>query len=164
MRLEKKDWISPRTGFQEFVPQEFIAACAPDEYYRVYKFWCNFNAGRYVWIETNGAAGLQSSGNWVSNASQYAPGGPLDQTWASNRYNWGTFSPCNTYHEVRVKCNAEGNIIDGTDIKAIFPDGYVNTRTSARGAQPCVVWTNGGTNTHVTQSLDVDKYSVHSPS
>lgn len=27
MRLEKKDWISPRTNYQEFTPQEFIAGC-----------------------------------------------------------------------------------------------------------------------------------------
>ena len=39
MRLEKKDWISPRTNYQEFTPQEFIAACSPDKFERVYKFW-----------------------------------------------------------------------------------------------------------------------------
>ncbi len=162
MRLEKKDWISPRTGFQEFVPNEFIAACAADEYYRKYKFWCNFNAGRYVWIETNGTAGLQTSGNWITNESLYALGGPYDQTWASNRYNWGTFSPCGTYHEVRVPCDAAGNPTE--DINSIFPAGYVNTRARTTGAQSCFVWTNGGTNTHVTQHLDVEDYSIHNPS
>lgn len=160
----KKEWISPRTNYQEFVPQEFIAACAPDEFERVYKFWCNFNAGNYVYIETNGTPGLQVSGNWISNPANYALGGPYDQTWASTRSHWGTFTPCNTYHEVRVKCDANGNIIDGTNIKAIFPDGYVNTRQRVAGAQQCVVWTDGGTNTHVTQHLDVEDFSIHNPS
>ena len=159
MRLEKKDWISPRTNYQEFTPQEFIAACAPDEYYRVYKFWCNFNAGNYVWLETNGQAGLQSSGNWTVTSTEY------DHTWASQRSKWGSFSPCGQYHEVKVPCDASGNPTGGVDIKTIFPDGYVSFYTSSkRPYQSCVVWTDGGTNTHVTQHLDVEDFSIHNPS
>ena len=155
----KKQWTKPFVGVQEFVPQEFIAACAADEYYRVYKFWCNFNAGRYVWIETNGTPGLQSSGNWFNN---WETDLRYDRTWASRRDAWGTFSPCGSYHEVSIPCDASGNPKE--DINEIFPAGYVNTRTSARGAQSCYVWTDGGTNTHVTQHLDVSDYEIKNPS
>ena len=49
MRLEKKDWISPRTNYQEFVPQDFIAAC--------YHVDCKTDARNgwylYVYLDSN---------------------------------------------------------------------------------------------------------------
>lgn len=161
METMKKEWGKPLTGIQEFAPQEFIAACAPDKFERVYKFWCNFDAGSYVWLETNGQAGLQTSGNWVNN---WETDLRFDRTWASTRARWGNFHACNAYHEVRVECDAAGNIIDGTNIKSIFPDGWINTRARAAGAQQCVVWTDNWTNTHVTQHLDVDDFHIANPS
>ena len=162
METMKKEWGKPLTSVQEFVPQEFIAACAPDEMYRIYHFECYSTKGRYVWIETNGTSGLQSSGNWISNPATYAPGGPYDQTWASSRDHWGTFGPCHQTHDVRIEVNPDGSLKE--DINNYFPRGYINSRTSARGASPCYVWTANGTNTHVADNLDFNDYEIHNPS
>ena len=162
METMKKEWGKPLTSVQEFVPQEFIAACAPDEMYRIYHFECTSTNGPYVYIETNGTPGLQVSGNWISNPANYAPGGPYDQTWASQRSHWGTFTPCHETHDVRIECNPDGSLKE--DINNYFPAGYINTRQRARGAQDCFVWTDGGTNTHVADHLDFNDYDIHNPS
>ncbi|MBR1719881.1 MAG: hypothetical protein IJ726_05620 [Phocaeicola sp.] len=67
MRLEKKDWISPRTGFQEFTPQEFIAGC--------YHVHCKTDASngnyRYVYLDSNGDGILNDGDGLIYSA---APG------------------------------------------------------------------------------------------
>lgn len=158
----KKNYQKPVMLAERFVANHYVAACDPDEVYRIYHFECTSSKGRYVWIETNGTPGLQSSGNWISNESSYAPGGPFDQTWASSRYYWGTFGPCGETHDVRIDCNPDGSLKE--DINNYFPAGYINSRASARGASDCFVWTNNGTNTHVADHLDVNNYSIHNPS
>ena len=157
METMKKQWGKALVGVQEFVPQEYIAACAADEYYRVYKFWCDFEAGNYVWLETNGTPGLQSSGNWTTTSSVY------DHTWASQRPNWGSFSPCGGYHEVKIPCDASGNLAE--PVENYFPKGYVSYyKSSNRPYQECYIWTDNGTNTHVTKQLSFDDYHISNPS
>lgn len=158
----KKIYEKPVMQAERFVANHYVAACDPDEFYRLYKFECESTYGSYVWIETNGTSGLQSAGNWISNASLYAPGGPYDQTWASTRDNWGSFGACHQTHEVRIDCNPDGSLKE--DINKYFPKGYINWRKSASGAKDCFVWTNNGTNTHVADHLDVNDYSIHNPS
>ena len=159
--MEKKVYSKPLMFAEEFVPQEYIAACSPDETYRVYHFECS-SSGSYVWIETNGNPGLQTSGNWISNSSLYGPGGQYDQTWASSRYYWGTFRACHKTHDVKINCAPDGSLLE--DINNYFPAGYINSRARARGAHSCYVWTDGGTNTHVADKLDFQDYSIHNPS
>lgn len=47
-----KKYVKPMLQAEEFVPQEYVAAC--------YIVNCNFPNGSSVWLETNGVAGLQS--------------------------------------------------------------------------------------------------------
>lgn len=160
--MERKEYKKPVMFAEQFVPQEYVAGCAPDEMYRIYHFQCDATYGQYVYIETNGTPGLQCSGNWISNPSNYAPGGPYDQTWASSRSHWGTFSACQQTHDVRIEVNPDGSLKE--DINNYFPAGYINWRQSSRGAQNCFVWTDNGSNTHVANSLNFDDYSLHNPS
>ena len=41
MESIKRKWGKPGLDVQVFVPNEFIAACAPDDVYVTYEFWCN---------------------------------------------------------------------------------------------------------------------------
>ena len=160
--MERKEYSKPFMFVEQFVPNRYVAGCAPDEMYRIYHFECDATYGQYVYIETNGTAGLQVSGNWISNPSSYAPGGPYDQTWASSRSHWGTFSACHQTHDVRIEVNPDGSLKE--DINTYFPKGYINTRQRASGAQDCYVWTENGTNTHVTNHLDFNDFDIHNPS
>ena len=67
----KKEWIRPLTMVQNFVPNEYVAACGESGV--VYKFKCDAGGGKsgYVYLETNGVKGLQDEG-W--NQDQYLSG------------------------------------------------------------------------------------------
>ena len=158
--MERKEYSKPFMFVEQFVPNRYVAGCAPDEMYRIYHFECYSTKGRYVWIETNGTAGLQTSGNWVN--SGYGPGERWDQTWASTRNNWGTFGPCYETHDVRIEVNPDGSLKE--DINTYFPKGYINTRARTTGASSCYVWTANGTNTHVADNLNFNDYEIHNPS
>ena len=159
MRLEKKNWISPRTGFQEFVPNEYCAPCGDGTTEVTYYFMCDCKVGSYVWLETNGTAGLQAKtetnfgleqGVWNRTDNRY------DLTWASRERRWGNFRPCGERHTVTVP--------KGTPIDDIFPYGYTSYYNTGRNATPVRVWTDNGTNTHVTTHLDASEYTPHNPS
>ena len=162
INMERKEYSKPFMFVEQFVPNRYVAGCAPDEMYRIYHFECTSTKGNYVWIETNGTYGLQSSGNWISNPASYAPGAAFDQTWASSRSHWGTFSACHQTHDVRIEVNPDGSLKE--DINNYFPKGYINTRQRASGAQDCYVWTDGGTNTHVANNLNFNDFDIHNPS
>lgn len=66
MRLEKKDWISPRTNYQEFTPQEFIAGC--------WIVHCNVNYG-YGWVDSNNNNQLDNGESLVSPTRQQSQPG-----------------------------------------------------------------------------------------
>lgn len=46
----KQVWSSPKTSFEQFVPQNYIAACGDTE--RVYKFVCDAPAGNLYYYKT----------------------------------------------------------------------------------------------------------------
>ena len=138
INMERKEYSKPFMFVEQFVPNRYVAGCAPDEMYRIYHFECTSTKGNYVWIETNGTYGLQSSGNWISNPASYAP------------------------DDVRIEVNPDGSLKE--DINTYFPKGYINDRRSATGASNCYVWTANGTNTHVADNLNFDDYDIHNPS
>lgn len=60
--MEKRKYVKPVLSGEEFVPQNYIAACGDSGI--VYKFKCDAGGGvsGYVYLETNGQAGLQRDG------------------------------------------------------------------------------------------------------
>ena len=76
----KQVWSSPKTSFEQFVPQNYIAACGDSGV--VYKFTCDAGGGAsgYVYLETNGQEGLQTGGY---NSDEYLSG----------------YHACSKYHE-----------------------------------------------------------------
>lgn len=142
MRLEKKDWISPRTGFQEFVPNEYCAPCGDGTTMVTYYFWCDAGAGDYkVWLDSNN-------------------NGELDQGIDTNITRNGTYSPCNESHTVTVP---KGQSIDST-----FPKGFMKATYMGYvygEAIPVRIWRGeDGKNVHCTTHLDESEFTPHNPS
>lgn len=158
--MEKKTYSKPTISAQRFEPQEYCVPCGDGATEVTYYFMCDCEVGSYVWLETNEKAGLQAKtetnffsreqGVWNRTDNNY------DLTWASRESRWGNFSPCRQRHQVTVPA--------GTSIDDIFPHGYVSYYTTGRNATPVRVWTDGGTNTHVTTHLDQSSYTPHNPS
>ncbi|MBQ9884296.1 MAG: hypothetical protein IJM43_07585 [Bacteroidaceae bacterium] len=157
METMKKQWGKALVGVQEFVPQEFIAACAPDQTYVTYKFWCNAGSGDYsVWEETNGVPGLQRSPEWNTEDWSWTP---ADKQWAGSNGQWGSYHPCNKAHEVTVK---KGESVDYT-----FPYGYIRKQGEYDPQTINVrLWLDDprGSNIHCTENLSMDEYTEHNPS
>ena len=76
----KKTWNEPKILVQQFVPNEYVAACGDEN--KVYKFTCDAGGGvsGNVYLETNGQDGLQTS--WIDGDT------PL-----------GGYHACGTTHE-----------------------------------------------------------------
>lgn len=92
--MEKMTWIRPMATVEQFMANEYIAACG-DKTPAVYKFTCNAGGGVYggAWRESNRVDGLQSNGSFTG-------GYRADQqiTWST-----GSFHACNDTHEVPIE-------------------------------------------------------------
>ena len=69
--MEKRKYVKPVLSGEEFVPQNYIAACGDSG--TVYKFKCNAGGGvsGSVYLETNRVEGLQTDGR---NPDKYLSG------------------------------------------------------------------------------------------
>ena len=58
--MMKKEWVRPLTIVDQFVPNEYVAACGDSGV--TYKFTCDAGDGvsGFVYLETNGKEGLQT--------------------------------------------------------------------------------------------------------
>lgn len=160
METMKKQWGKALVGVQRFVPQYCQTPCGDGTTKVTYYFMCDCESGSYVWLETNGIAGLQAKTeeNWMGRQQGVwnRTDNDYDLTWASKEANWGSFEPCRKKHTVTVD--------KGTSIDAVFPMGYTSYYTAGRNATPVRVWTDNGTNTHVTTHLNTSEYTPHNPS
>lgn len=69
--MMKKEWVRPLTIVDQFVPNEYVAACGDKN--RVYKFKCDAGGGTTgaVYLETNGTEGLQQPSIFEWNPDRY---------------------------------------------------------------------------------------------
>jgi len=90
--MEKMTWTRPVAAVEQFMPNEYIAACG-DKTDPVYKFVCNAGGGAKggAWEETNKIEGLQSQGEWGWDG--YDADRRISQTSSS-------FHACDETHEV----------------------------------------------------------------
>ena len=137
MTKRRRKWVSPVKGTQLFIPQQYVAACAPDETYIEYKFECNAGVGiYYVWEETNGTSGLQTG----IGGDRYI-----------NRYQ-----PCEKNHSVIVR--------NGESVDDIFPYGYISKNRNGVPYINVRIWTENGTNLHCTENLAMNEWIEKNPS
>ena len=103
MESIKRKWGKPGLDVQVFMPNDFIAACAPDATYVTYEFWCDAGSGNYkAWLDKG------TIGSYDSQDESLIPYG----------YK---YSPCNETHSVTVP--------KGTSIDNIFPRGLIRKYT-----------------------------------
>lgn len=84
--MEKRVWTAPQATVEQFVANEYVAACNTTKTY--YEFTCDAGGGTRggVYEETNGKNGLQISNNNGTRADRMI----------SSRYN--SFHACDAYH------------------------------------------------------------------
>ncbi len=141
--MEKKKYTIPVMQVEVFMANHYCSGCGDMV---TYSFKCNASVGKYVWLETNGTSGVQAKtvttefygrkmGLWNRTDNRY------DFTWASEEKKWGTFA-CGDTHSVTVP--------KGTSIDEVFPNGYASTYSTGEKATSVRIWTDNGTDTHVT--------------
>lgn len=155
MESIKRKWGKPGLDVQVFMPNDFIAACAPDETYRIYKFFCDASLGRYKYY-----------GVYVDNG---------DGTFDSSSDSFKSyFEPCGATHTARVNTGA------GETAESVFPVGWIRPATITydydynrfkyeviSDSKATKVWLWYGENkdnTHATLDLKYDEYTEHNPS
>lgn len=126
----KKRWEEPMILVQQFVANEYVAACGEEN--KVYKFTCDaksgawFQDGGLVYLETNGIDGLQRSivgGDELRSA----------------------YHPCDETHEAKT-----------TDA---FKKGYLYSVTGGTKEVIVWTGLNDD-NTHCTTNLDMDSWTT----
>ncbi len=127
----RKTWMEPQIEVQQFTSNEYVAACGDSG--TVYKFKCTAGGGvsGYVYLETNGIAGLQSSGR---NADQYLSG----------------YHACGTSHEAE----STDAFLDGY---YVVDGGFFGEDT----VTPVIVWRGpNNDDTHCTTLLDKNDWET----
>lgn len=135
----KKAFDMPKIVVEQFVPNEYVAACGEEN--KVYKFVCN--AG-----ETNGSYRVMTNG-----ANGVADGFPIiggDDEELTGGFMFGTYyHPCGETHEAPY--------LDE------FINGYIIPKDAANVSMyrtPVIIWTNNGTNIHCTTNLDINSWTT----
>ena len=129
--MEKRKYVKPVLSGEEFVPQNYIAACGDSG--TVYKFTCDAGGGQWgsVYLETNDTKGLQKSG---SNSDKYLSG----------------YHACNKKHEAE----STDSFLDGY---YVYDPGWGQDEV----VTPVKVWRGeDNDNTHCTEELDMSKWET----
>lgn len=154
METMKKEWGKPLTSVQEFVPQEFIAACGDGitEYH--YFFMCDAGQGNEykVWLDNGDGVFQQSRDTQLTQ--NYNPFTGQQAT---------VYSPCNEKHDVTVTEDQLGQI------DVIFPYGWMCLVDSwgvhTNNPIKVRIWRGeDNDNIHCTTHLDSESYTPHNPS
>lgn len=134
----KKTWNEPKILVQQFVPNEYVAACGDSG--TVYKFKCDAgNKNKEYNVFFNGEDGIAGTADdvaWTASAF-YNP-----------THREGYFHPCDTTHEA----STSDDFINGY----MYEQGRKGRNTG--DMIPVIVWTDNGTNTHCTTNLNMDSW------
>lgn len=132
----KKTWEEPRILVQQFMPNEYVAACGASG--TVYNFVCDAGDGVWgsVYQETNGRPGLQAGGrNGDTRIAKYS------EFWGSG------YHACGTTHE------AESN--------SGFFEGYYCAEGYTDNPVPVIIWKGeDGKNVHCTTKLNMNDWTT----
>lgn len=130
--MEKQKWVRPQAIVQEFVANEYVAACGDSG--TIYKFKCN--AGR--WYKKY--AVKDSSGNIATISGRYMDGGI---SWRGQYYH-----PCGETHE------APSN-------SGFLTDYHIDDASTKDDENiSVIIWTDNGTNVHCTTELDMNSWET----
>ena len=134
--MTKNVWVQPQTVVQQFVANEYVAACTPG--HEVYKFVCDAGNGQKGDVFVNGE-------NLTENSF------PI--------FGRSYFHSCGETHEAPVKDEfVRGTLVlnNGNDQLEYWDPSWGDLGNYT--PYPTIevfVWTAGGTNVHCTTNLDV---------
>lgn len=130
--MEKQKWVRPQAIVQEFVANEYVAACGDSG--TIYKFDCN--AGN---SDTHYAV-KDSSGKIATISGMYMNGG--------SGYGGYYYHPCGKKHEAPSDSG--------------FLTGYHLDDPSTKGDEniSVIIWTENNTDVHCTTNLDMSKWET----
>lgn len=137
--MSKNVWVQPQTVVQQFVANEYVAAC--HDINKVYKFKCDAGGGASgsVYLETNGENGLQTRGHFVQTGDNW-----WETKWVPADDYLSGYHACGTTHEA-----------SSTDA---FLNGYYVRNDNVT---PVIVWRGPrGDNTHCTENLDINSWET----
>ena len=131
--MEKMTWTRPVAAVEQFMPNEYIAACGDSGV--VYKFVCNAGS---KWNDYN---------VYLANGTPYATSG---RDSGGCRTDYSGYSPCGESHE------AESNsvFLDGY----MFEQSWSGEDTGDR--INVIIWTDNYTDVHCTTNLDMNKWET----
>lgn len=92
--MTKNVWVQPQTVVQQFVANEAVSACG--DHGVNYLFKCDAGGGTpgTVYVESNGAEGLQTHGEWVGGWGGH---------WQPADESLGGYEACGTTHEASTQ-------------------------------------------------------------
>lgn len=134
--MEKRVWECPLTQVQQFVPNEYVAACGDQN--TVYNFVCTAGDGMHGDVYTKDGTNLTKGANYYYHA-------------------------CNATHSASTDDEfIEGTLVfnGGNDrtgkYVGFWPFGHYENYSSV----PVIIWTDNGTNVHCTTNLDMDTWET----
>ena len=132
----KKRWIEPQILVQEFVPNEYVAACGDKN--KVYKFKCDADAGTLYY---------------------YPQGdGTIDGTYTGNSKakRIGDYHPCGVEHDASATDGFYDGYVYTSSYEGTWPWGHeVESRT------PVIVRRGkSGRNGHATTNLNMSEWTT----
>ena len=144
--MEKMTWSRPMASVEQFMPNEYIAACGDSG--TVYKFTCD--AGYVDKSHESGWCGCGEyhyrsvpDGTYTEKASWHVYHNGTDLT------SWSTYSPCGHTHEAAS---------DGVFLTGCYMD---NPYTEVDENIPVTVWRGeDGKNVHCTTLLDINSWAT----
>lgn len=134
--MSKNVWVQPQTVVQQFVANEYVAACGDSG--TIYNFECNAGNKRNEYS-------VYTLDRW--GRKQYLTIGSGWNSHTVNGRDW-YYHPCGETHTAE----SDSGFLTGYYIDDL--DTYQDERIAV------VVWTNHNTDVHCTTNLDMDKWET----
>ena len=126
----KKAFDMPKIVVEQFVPNEYVAACGEEN--KVYKFVCDAAGGSGVYVESNGEPGLQR----------------LGESWNPDRPLTTSYHYCGETHEAKTT----DGFLNGYIVVPLGSSDTVEEVIIWRGPN--------GDNVHCTKNLNMDSWET----
>lgn len=131
--MMKKEWVRPLTIVDQFVPNEYVAACGDSGV--VYKFTCN-------------AGSKNSDYNvYLADGTPYATSG---RDYGGCKTDYYSYSPCGDTHEAE----SDSVFLNGY----MYKQGLMGNNTGQK--IDVIIWTDNYTDVHCTTNLDMKSWQT----
>lgn len=145
--MEKRMWTKPEAIAEQFMPNEYMAACGDSG--TVYKFVCDAKGGTLYYYPSLNAAAAQP-GSWPTTTEERGPFWDPEEVTvtAATLLGYG-YHPCDESHEASSQNPFYWGFVD------------YNSNELHDATETVIVWRGERNNNgHATQSLDMTKWET----